>query len=69
MALQHIEDMNEMDIECLVSVLLETDPKAAKEMKPETKEPFCIDAFFGQHHQGGFRLGELNIICSGRNTK
>lgn len=84
MAMQRIEDMDSLDIESMVSVILEEDHK--NPTKYQMTELGDADALwnilngnknsskraFGLLHgegQGGFRRGELNIICAGGITR
>ncbi|WPJ72091.1 hypothetical protein DEEACLCL_00074 [Salmonella phage CRW-SP2] len=60
MAMQRIEDMNNIDLEALVSDLLEVDSKASPEHL--SFDNFC--EMMGSSQQG-FQRGELNIISTG----
>lgn len=74
MAMKHFEDMNDLDIDALVTVLLEDDPKMAAQVKPEPVR--VLEAGDSQGvwdilgmSQGGIRRGELNVICAGGRTR
>lgn len=73
MAMQRFEDMDDMEIDALVSVLLEDDPKLASQLKPETpillKDGDSKGVWDILKPQGGFRRGEINIICVGGITR
>ena len=74
MAMQRIEDMNGVELDALVSVLLEDDPKMAAQVKPQPirllkdGDSEGVWELLGEP-QGGFRRGELNIICVGGRTR
>lgn len=61
MAMQRIEDMNNIDLEALVSELLEIDPK----VNPEHHSFDELCETLMKPSQQGFRRGELNIITAG----
>lgn len=64
MAMKHVEDMDELDLNVLVSVLLADDPK----ITATPKEPFHFNKLL-ENSSRGFKRGELNIICAGGITK
>lgn len=68
MAMKHIEDMDEPELNMLVSVLLADDPKMAAELDTTPKEPFDFNKLV-KNSSRGFKRGELNIICAGGITK
>ena len=74
MAMQRFEDMDDIELVALVSVLLEDDPKMASHVKPEPIRLLKEGDSEGVWdllgvNQGGFRRGELNIICAGGRTR
>lgn len=61
MAMQRIEDMDNIDLEALVSELLEIDPKVNSEH--HSFDDYCKTTMTPS--QQGFRHGEMNIITAG----
>ena len=62
MAMKHFEDMNALDLEAMVSNLLELDPKFDD---PAPKPAVNFEEFCALHGHG-MQRGELNIITSGK---
>ena len=73
MAMQRIEDMDCVELDTLVSLLLEEDQKnPAKYKMPELGDADGLWKMLnGNKSSGksGFALGELNIICVGGRTR
>lgn len=74
MAMQRIEDMDSLDIESMVSVMLEEDRKipVVQHPMPELGDADGLWKMLnGNKSSGksGFARGELNIICVGGRTR
>lgn len=67
MAMQRIEDMSALEIEAAFGDYFETIAKKKDPLVgyPIVSEGFWQDREVDQGIQGGFRRGEMNIICAG----
>lgn len=74
MTMKNIEDMNAVDMELMVETLLGIGAEPADVKQEESKSAslntpmVCLEDLAVQH-KGGFRRGELNVICSGGATR
>lgn len=74
MAMQRIEDMDSLDIESMVSVMLEEDRKTpvVQYQMPELGDADGLWKMLNDNKssgKSGFARGELNIICVGGCTR